>query len=48
VFVGEAFEGEIRVGETRLIARIDPTAALAEGAEIDFAVEPDHCFALSH
>ena len=48
VFVGEAFEGEIRVGETRLIARIEPTAALAEGAEIDFAVEPDHCFALSH
>ncbi|MCU0559697.1 MAG: ABC transporter ATP-binding protein [Desulfobacterales bacterium] len=48
VFVGEAYEGELRVGDSRLIARIDPAAALAEGAEVDFAVEPEHCFALAH
>jgi len=46
VFVGEAYEGEIRVADTRLIARIDPEAAVGEGDEITIAVEPDHCFML--
>ncbi|MCU0585565.1 MAG: ABC transporter ATP-binding protein [Desulfobacterales bacterium] len=48
VFVGEAYEGEIRVGDQRLIARIHPAAALVEGVEVEFAVEPEHCLALSH
>jgi len=46
VFVGEAYEGEIQVADTRLIARIDPTASVHEGNEISFSLDPDHCFVL--
>ena len=47
VFVGEAYEGEISIGETRLISRIEPTANVKEGAEIALSFDPDHCFVLS-
>jgi len=43
VFVGDAFEGEIRVGETLLIFRIDSTAAVREGEEIALQFDPRHC-----
>ncbi len=43
VFIGEAYEGEIKVGETRLIARIEPTASLKEGDEIGLHIDPGHC-----
>jgi iron(III) transport system ATP-binding protein len=43
VFVGEAYEAEIRVGEERLLARIDPEAQLAEGDAISFTLDPAHC-----
>jgi iron(III) transport system ATP-binding protein len=46
VFVGEAYEGEIRVGDTRLVVRIDPETGVGEGDEITIAVAPDHCFML--
>jgi iron(III) transport system ATP-binding protein len=36
VFVGEAYEAEIRVGEELLLARIDPEAQLAEGDAVSF------------
>jgi iron(III) transport system ATP-binding protein len=43
VFVGDAYEGEIRVGETLLIFRIEPTTAVREGEEIALHFDPRHC-----
>jgi len=43
VFVGDACEGEIRVGETLLIFRIEPTTAVREGEEIALHFDPRHC-----
>jgi len=43
VFVGDAYEGEIRVGETLLIFRIEPTTAVREGEEIALRFDPRHC-----
>ena len=39
----DAYEGEIRVGETLLIFRIEPTTAVREGAEIALCFDPAHC-----
>ncbi len=47
VFVGEAYEGDIRVGTRLLTTTITPTADLAEGDEIQISFDPDHCFLLS-
>jgi iron(III) transport system ATP-binding protein len=47
VFVGEAYEGEISITDTRLITRIQPTANVKEGDEIALSFDPDHCFVLS-
>lgn len=47
VFVGEAYEGEIRIADRRLIIRIEPTNSVKEGDEIAISFEPDHCFAVS-
>ena len=47
VFVGDAYEGDIKVGETRLIMRIEATANLKEGDEISLHVDPDQCSVLS-
>ena len=43
VFVGEAYEAEIRVGEERLLAKIDPEAKLREGDAVSFTLAPAHC-----
>jgi len=43
VFVGDAYEGEIRVNETPLIFRIEPTTAVREGEEIALCFDPHHC-----
>jgi len=43
VFVGEAYEAEIRVGEEQLLARIDPDAQLKEGDAVSFTLDPAHC-----
>ncbi len=47
VFVGEAYEGEIIIAGTRLIARIEPTAIVKKGDEITLFFDPNHCFVLS-
>ena len=46
IFIGEAYEGEIRIGDTLLTTTIEPTANLAEGDEVSIAFDPDHCFLL--
>ena len=43
VFVGDAFEGEIRVNEIPLIFRIEPTTTVREGEEIALHLDPHHC-----
>jgi len=43
VFIGEAYEGEIKVGGMRLIARIEATASLKEGDEIGLHLDPGQC-----
>ncbi len=43
VFIGEAYEGEVRVGDTRLIARIAATASIKEGDRVSLCVDPDGC-----
>jgi len=44
LFVGDAYEGEIRVGETLLMARFDPDTDFKTGDEVFFQVPPEHCF----
>ena len=46
VFVGEALEGEIMVGQTLLIFRIDPLTDLREGGEISLCFDPRQCSVL--
>jgi iron(III) transport system ATP-binding protein len=46
LFIGEAYEGEIRIGGTLVTTSIPPTADVAEGGEVSVAFEPDHCFLL--
>ena len=43
LFVGDAYEGEIRIGETLLMARIDPDTDFKEGDTVFFHVPPEHC-----
>ena len=43
VFVGEAYEGEIRIGDTRLITAIDPGSGIREGDEVYIIFDADRC-----
>jgi len=43
VFIGEAYEAEIRVGNELLLAKIDPDAKLEEGSVVSFSLDPAHC-----
>jgi iron(III) transport system ATP-binding protein len=43
VFVGEAYETEIRVGKELLLAKIDPDVHLREGESVSFTLAPAHC-----
>jgi iron(III) transport system ATP-binding protein len=47
IFVGEAYEAEIRVGNERLLAKIDPEADIHEGDAVNFSLDPAHCLLLS-
>ena len=47
LFVGDAYEGEIVIANTRLVIRIEPTTTVEEGDEVFLSFEPDHCFVLS-
>jgi iron(III) transport system ATP-binding protein len=46
-FIGEAYEGEIRIGDTLLTTTIPPTLDIGEGDDISISFDPDHCFLLS-
>lgn len=47
VFVGEAYEGEIRIGKTLLTMTVEPTVRITEGDEIVVSFHPDHCLLLT-
>jgi iron(III) transport system ATP-binding protein len=47
LFVGDAYEGEIRVGETLLMARIDPDTDFKVGDKVVFQVPPEHCLVVA-
>jgi iron(III) transport system ATP-binding protein len=47
VFVGEAYEVEIRVGNELLLAKIDPDVDIEEGNAVTFSLDPEHCMLLS-
>ncbi|MBW2558823.1 MAG: ABC transporter ATP-binding protein [Deltaproteobacteria bacterium] len=47
VFVGDAYEGDIIIGDTRLFTRIESTLDISKGNEITLFFDPDHCFVLS-
>jgi iron(III) transport system ATP-binding protein len=47
VFVGEAYEAEIRAGGELLLAKIDADAKLAEGDGVSFTLAPEHCLLVS-
>jgi iron(III) transport system ATP-binding protein len=46
--VGDAYEGEIQIGDTLLFFRIEPTTAVREGEEIALQFDPRHCSVLTH
>ncbi|MCK5351775.1 ABC transporter ATP-binding protein, partial [bacterium] len=46
-FIGEAYEGEIMIGDTLLTTTIRPTLDIGEGDDISISFDPDHCFLLS-
>ncbi|MGZ8231003.1 MAG: ABC transporter ATP-binding protein [Burkholderiales bacterium] len=43
VFVGEAYEIEIRAGDELLLAKVDPDLQLREGDPVTFTLDPKHC-----
>ena len=46
VFVGEAYEGDIRIGETILTTTIPPTVDISAGDDLYISFDSDHCFLL--
>jgi iron(III) transport system ATP-binding protein len=47
VFVGEAYEVEIRAGTECLLAKVDPDLQLKEGDPVSFSLDPAHCLLVS-
>ncbi|MDI6725525.1 MAG: ABC transporter ATP-binding protein [Smithellaceae bacterium] len=47
IFIGEAYEGEILIGETRLLIRAEATENLHEGEQVTVRINPEHCLALA-
>ncbi|HEY9573622.1 MAG TPA: TOBE domain-containing protein, partial [Pusillimonas sp.] len=46
-FIGEVYEAQIRIGEERLLARIDPDIAVKEGDTVSVSLNPAHCLLVS-
>jgi iron(III) transport system ATP-binding protein len=46
VFVGEAYEGEILIGDKRLVTEIDPTSGIREGDEAYVSFPAEKCLML--
>ena len=46
-FIGEAVEAELRVGEERLLARLDGDVSLETGGAVSFCFDPGHCLLIA-
>ena len=46
-FIGEAYEGEVRVGQTLLLTKTEADADLNQGDEVSFSVAQEHCLLLA-
>jgi iron(III) transport system ATP-binding protein len=46
VFIGEAYEAEVRIGDTLFTTTVEPTADIAQDDDIFISFDPDHCFLL--
>lgn len=44
VFIGEAYEGDIKINDTLLTTTIEPTEDIHEGSEIFISFSMEHCF----
>jgi iron(III) transport system ATP-binding protein len=47
VFIGEAFEGEVKAGEALLFVKAAPDLGLRPGDPVSIAVDPRHCMLLA-
>ena len=47
LFIGDAYEGEIRSGDTLLMAQFDPDTEIKEGDEVAFRVLPQNCLVVA-
>jgi iron(III) transport system ATP-binding protein len=47
IFVGDSYEGEIRVGDEVLMVNLPPESSLEEGAPVRFVVRREHCLLVS-
>ena len=47
IFIGEAYESEIRIGDNLLTTTIEPSEKLFEGDPISISFDPEHCFLIS-
>jgi iron(III) transport system ATP-binding protein len=47
IFIGEAYEVEIRIGDELLLAKIDPDVDLKVGNAVNFSLDPAHCLLVS-
>ena len=47
VFVGESYEGEIEIGNSRMITQIEPTSRYEEDDDVYLSFEPGHCSVLN-
>jgi iron(III) transport system ATP-binding protein len=47
IFVGDAYEGEIRVGEVSILTRVEAEAGIEEGGTVTLHFDPQRCLILS-
>ena len=47
VFIGESYEGEIKVDNEVLMVKIQPETLLKKGDLVEFTVSPEHCLLVS-
>jgi iron(III) transport system ATP-binding protein len=47
IFIGEAYEGEVRIGKEHLMVKLDPETSLKKGDTVNLVVSSNHCLLVS-
>lgn len=47
IFIGDAYEGEIKIGDEHLMIKIESESPLKRGDSVDFVVNAKHCLLVS-